>query len=228
VQRELESCHDAEIPAAAANRPEQIRVLALADVDHFSCRRHQVRRHQIVDGHPELPSQPAEAAAKCEAQQLPAAERELEALRTILEDDTLKQTLLSPTSARSVLAIGPEVLAGEIAAARGQYDEAIARLSTAVRLEDALVYTEPSEWHYPPRLALGAVLLRAGRPLEAETVYWKDLTRNRENGWALFGLTESLKAQGRTAAARLAEERFTRAWSRVDVELSASRFGAGG
>ena len=46
-----------------------------------------------------------------------------------------------------------------------------------MRLEDGLVYTEPSEWHYPPRHALGAVLLEAGRPAEAETVYWQDLQR---------------------------------------------------
>ena len=70
----------------------------------------------------------------------------------------------------AVLAIAPEVLAGELAAARKDYDTAIAHLERAVRLEDGLVYTEPAEWHYPPRHALGAVLLEAGRPDEAETV----------------------------------------------------------
>jgi tetratricopeptide (TPR) repeat protein len=153
-----------------------------------------------------------------------AADRELEALRKVLTDDTLDQPLLSPSTARAILAIGPEVLAGEIAASRGQYDRAIAHLATAVRLEDALVYTEPSEWHYPPRLALGAVLLEAGRPLEAETVYWEDLRRNRENGWSLFGLMKALKAQGKTGPAQLAEERFEKTWERADITLSASRF----
>ena len=43
----------------------------------------------------------------------------------------------------------------------------------------------------------GAVLLEAKRPSEAETVYWEDLKRNRENGWALFGLMQALKAQGK-------------------------------
>ena len=66
-------------------------------------------------------------------------------------------------------------------------------LERAVRLEDALVYTEPSEWAFPPRHALGAVLLEAGRPAEAETVYWEDLKRNRENGWALTGLVQALR-----------------------------------
>ena len=48
---------------------------------------------------------------------------------------------------------------------------AAAHFERAVRLEDGLIYTEPSEWHYPPRHALGAALLEAGRAAEAETVY---------------------------------------------------------
>ena len=77
----------------------------------------------------------------------------------------------------------------------------MAHLEHAVRLEDALVYTEPSEWAFPPRHALGAVLLEAGRPAEAETVYWEDLKRNRENGWALTGLVQALRAQKKDAQA---------------------------
>ena len=58
------------------------------------------------------------------------------------------------------------------------------------------------------RLSLGAVLLEAGRPAEAETVYWEDLRRNKENGWALFGLMQALKAQGKNDDAALVEARF--------------------
>ena len=43
---------------------------------------------------------------------------------------------------------------------------------------------------------LGALLLEAGRPADAERVYRKDLERFRENGWSLFGLMKSLEAQG--------------------------------
>ena len=67
-----------------------------------------------------------------------------------------------------------------------------------MRLEDALVYTEPAEWQSPPRLVLAAVLLEAGRAAEAETVYWEDLKRNRDNGWALFGLAQALRRRRRT------------------------------
>jgi tetratricopeptide (TPR) repeat protein len=157
--------------------------------------------------------------------QLAAAEQELAKLNTVLKDKSLDAPLFSPNLAKTILAIAPEVLGGEIAAARAQYDKAIAHLERAARLEDALVYTEPSEWHYPPRHALGAVLLEAGRPAEAETVYWEDLRRNRDNGWALFGLVQALKAQGKNDQAALVEARFKKAWERADITLTASRFG---
>ncbi len=157
--------------------------------------------------------------------QLPAAEQELAKLRATLKDRSLDTPLFSPNLARQILEIGPEVLAGELAAARRQYDVAVSHLEKAVRLEDALVYTEPSEWHYPPRHALGAVLLESGRAGEAETVYWEDLRRNRNNGWALFGLAQALRAQNKKNDAALIEARFQTAWARSDVTLTASRFG---
>ena len=124
-----------------------------------------------------------------------------------------------------MLSIAPEVLAGQIAASKKSYDLAIAHLERAVRLEDALVYTEPAEWHYPPRQALGAVLLDAGRPAEAETVYWADLKRHRNNGWSLFGLNQALRAQGKNDDATLVEARFKKAWERADITPTSSRFG---
>jgi tetratricopeptide (TPR) repeat protein len=146
-------------------------------------------------------------------------------LRDILKNESLDWTLMSVNTARAVLSIGPEVLAGEIANARGQFDSAIAHLDRAVRLEDDLAYTEPAEWQAPPRLALGAILLEAGRPAEAEAVYWEDLRRNRYNGWGFYGLLQALRAQGKDERASLIEERFKKAWARADVNLRASRFG---
>ena len=157
--------------------------------------------------------------------QIPAAEQELRRLIALTSDPSMKESLFSPNIAAAIVAPAPAVLAGEIAAARGDYDLAISQLDRAVRLEESLVYTEPAEFHFPPRLALGAILLQAGRAAEAETVYWEDLRRNRENGWALFGLLQALRAQNRAADAVLTEARFKAAWSRADVTLTASRFG---
>jgi tetratricopeptide (TPR) repeat protein len=154
-----------------------------------------------------------------------SAEQEFAKLEELLADKSLDQPLFSPNTGLQVLSIAREVLAGEISAAKKNYDPAIAHLERAVRLEDALVYTEPSEFHYPPRHALGAVLLEAKRPAEAETVYWEDLKRNRENGWSLFGLMQALKAEGKTEEATLVEARFKKAWANADVTLMSSRFG---
>ncbi len=155
---------------------------------------------------------------------LDQAEKELAGVRRIAADKALEFTLFSPNTAAAIFAPAPEVLAGELAAKRKDYDTAIPHLERAVRLEDALFYTEPEEWHYPARQALGAVLLEAGRAREAETVYWDDLRRHADNGWSLFGLVQALRAQGKDAEADAAQARFDKAWSQADVRLSSSRF----
>lgn len=156
---------------------------------------------------------------------LDEADAELARVKSLMTHESMAQPMFSPNPTGAAIAPAVEVLAGEIAAARGSFDLAIQHLDRAVRLEDSLVYTEPAEFHYPPRHALGAVLLEAGRPAEAETVYWEDLRRNRENGWALFGLLQALRAQKKAGDAALTEARFKTAWARADVTLPASRFG---
>ncbi len=156
---------------------------------------------------------------------LGAAATELESLDKIAADKSLQElALFSPNPGAPIIKIAAEVLAGRLAAKRGETEKAIAHLHRAVLLEDALVYTEPADWHYPVRQSLGAVLLQAGRAAEAETVYWEDLRRNPENGWSLFGLMKSLEAQGKTEQAEEIEQRFRKAWIRANVTLTASRF----
>src|SRR5512136_3285908 len=74
----------------------------------------------------------------------------------------------------------------------------------------------PSGWHYPVRQSLGVALLQAGRPAEAEAVYREDLCWNPENGRSLFGLAQSLRAQGKVADAAAADARFRAVWVRAD------------
>jgi tetratricopeptide (TPR) repeat protein len=126
--------------------------------------------------------------------------------------------------ARTLLKIAERMLAGEIAMRRQRYDDAIRALKEAVKLEDSLPYAEPPHWPLPVRQYLGTALLMAGRPAEAEVQYRADLTRNPENGWALFGLVQSLRAEQKDEAAGIEEARFTKAWTHADVTLTASRF----
>ena len=55
-------------------------------------------------------------------------------------------------------------------------------------------------------------------------MYRADLKRFPENGWDLYGLAASLRAQGKTSEAAEVEGRFARAWSQADVKLTGSRF----
>lgn len=155
-----------------------------------------------------------------------AASKEIEAVRKIANDPKLIETpsSMSLNLADSVLKVAATVLDGEMAAAQGNYEVAIAHLDRAVRYHDNLIYTEPDDWHQPVRHALGAVLLDAGRPAEAEAVYWEDLRRNPKNGWSLFGLAKALQAQGKTDQAKLVEADFKKVWADSDVTLTASRF----
>ena len=147
------------------------------------------------------------------------------ALQAIAADAALaKMPQFSLNPPDKIVAVAVEVLDGDIAARQKQFDRAIAHFDRAIRLEDGLTYTEPPDWHAPVRHSLGAVLLAAGRPAEAETVYWDDLRRNRENGWALFGVHQALVAQGKRDEAALVEQRLKKAWARADVSLTSSRF----
>jgi len=122
------------------------------------------------------------------------------------------------------LDIARAVLSAEIVARQGRTDEAIRRLRVAATIEDGLAYMEPPYWHMPVRHLLGALLLEAGRPAEAERVYREDLERFPENGWSLFGLMKSLEAQGKKRQAAQVKQRFDAAWAYADVKLTASRF----
>jgi tetratricopeptide (TPR) repeat protein len=154
------------------------------------------------------------------------ANQELDGLRSIAAQKSMDgfRVTFSRNGAKAILEIAVEVLAGELAAKHGDYEQAIARLHRAVLLEDNLIYNEPPDWHVPVRQSLGAVLLEAGRAPEAEAVYWQDLGLNRENGWSLFGLMQSLRAQGKEEQAVMIEKRFKKAWNQADVTLTASRF----
>ncbi len=150
------------------------------------------------------------------------AAAELADLDVVMAHDAFKTTL-KELPLLTNLEIASRMAKGELAARRGRFDEAVRLLTDAVALEDAIPYNEPPVWHHPPRQVLGAILLEAGRPAEAETIYREDLQRFRENGWSLFGLQRSLEAQGRDAEAAAVKRRFETAWRRSDVTLRSSR-----
>ena len=52
---------------------------------------------------------------------------------------------------------------------------------------------------------------------EAEAVYYEDLQKHPENGWALFGLRNALLMQGKNKEAAKVDARFRKAWAHADV-----------
>jgi hypothetical protein len=116
--------------------------------------------------------------------------------------------------AADVLAIASEILAAKL----GNAGDAVAHLRRAVELQDALVYDEPPAWYYPVRESLGAALLRAGNAADAEQVFREGVRRSPRNGRMLFGLVESLKAQGKPVDS--VQKEYDAAWVKADVKLA--------
>jgi tetratricopeptide (TPR) repeat protein len=159
-------------------------------------------------------------AAKGRRDEAAAALSRLEQMSTALPADALAG--FNPT--KDIFAVAIDVLKARIADEDQRPDDAIALLKDAVAREDKLTYNEPRDWFFPVRHVLGAVLLKADRPADAEAVYREDLKRNPENGWSLIGLREALKAQQKSAEAASVDKRLSLAWIHADVMPRSSAY----
>ena len=153
---------------------------------------------------------------------LPGAEGEHVVLAGLTKQIRRDRTTEEKTE-RAMLKIAERILSGEIAAHRQRYDDAVRLFEDAMKIEEALPYSEPPLWPLSVRHYLGAALLLADRPSEAEAVYRADLLRYPDNGWALIGLMQSLRAQQKNDQAAEAEDRFKKAWAHADFISAASR-----
>lgn len=136
--------------------------------------------------------------------------------------DVPAEQLVFIIPAQDVLDVARHMLAGETLYWAGQTERAFDELRAAVAAEDALGYSEPSPWMMPTRHALGALLLKEGHVEEAEQAYREDLSKHRENGWALKGLAECLEQRGETSRAESVRNRFDVAWGHATVSIEAS------
>jgi hypothetical protein len=127
-------------------------------------------------------------------------------------------------TANQLLGITGGILRAELFRHDQLLDSAIAAATRAVALEDGMTYDEPEPLPFTPRHWLGALLLEAGRPAEAEKVYEADLVKHPNNGWSVFGLAAAQRAQGKSAAATKSEARFEVLWTRADARIKSSRY----
>jgi tetratricopeptide (TPR) repeat protein len=125
-------------------------------------------------------------------------------------------------TAHDFLGVLAAILEGEIDRADGKLDRAIADFEGGVKQYDGLTYDEPEPFPFSPRHWLGAALLEAKRPADAERVYRDDLKKHPHNGWALIGLKGALEMQGHHSTD--VDKDLERSWARSDTWIQASRF----
>jgi tetratricopeptide (TPR) repeat protein len=159
-------------------------------------------------------------AAKGDLASAQAARSELEAVMAV-SDFSRYDSFGVP--ARAMAALGLDLLDGEIARAQGDFGGAVGHFQAAQRIERSIPYSEPPWWHQPVSHILGAALLQAHRPAEAEAVYRESLKTYRRDGWALFGLAQALDAEGKHDEAAQARREFDAVWGRADIRLTSSR-----
>ena len=152
------------------------------------------------------------------------AKNELAKLKKLVADPFMDNTIGGFNSFRNVLSIGQNILEGEMEARQKNYDKAIQLLTKAVEIEDTLLYQEPPDWYHPSRQVLGGILLEARKPAIAEQKFREDLNQYRNNGWSLFGLYQSLEAQGKTKEALSVKKEFEKAFVEADIKLKSVRF----
>ena len=155
---------------------------------------------------------------------LVAAARELDGLRKAAARAAREKVRGFVNPPATLLELATEGLVGEIAEVRGENAKAVQAYAKAVAVQDGMRFIEPPDWPQPMRLYLGAALLRSGDPQAAEQVYSEDLAWNQNSGWALHGLAQSLREQGKAEEAAQAEVDFRKSWQSADVPLAASRF----
>lgn len=151
------------------------------------------------------------------------AQKEMDSLRILAADTSLQHLTVWDINTTADLAqIAAKVLAAGIAFRQGKSTDAIRLLQEAITIEDKLNYNEPPDWFFSVRHHLGAVLLKAGKYIEAEQVYNRDLKTWRKNGWALIGLYNTLLLQKKETEAQKVKSAFEEAWRYADFRITSS------
>jgi tetratricopeptide (TPR) repeat protein len=150
-----------------------------------------------------------------------AALRELAEIERMIAATDYKPFEAFNIPAKDVALIAAHVLRARIAQSRQDLDTAVRELEAGAKIQDSLPYMEPAYWYYPVRQTLGAVLLIKGDTRGARDAFGASLARTPNNAWALYGLAQAYKREGRLLESRTVEDRFKQAWmggnGRIDL-----------
>jgi tetratricopeptide (TPR) repeat protein len=142
-----------------------------------------------------------------------AARAEAEAIDRIGRDGDFRGLLEALVPAPDILKLAGHVVRARAAQADDDLTTAIAEFEAAHAVEKSLPYFEPPYWYYPVRQSLAAALLLVGETDRAKALFAESLAAVPNNGWACFGLAETLTRRGETAEAMKIKERLDRTWA---------------
>ena len=118
----------------------------------------------------------AQGMAALSADNLDNGKQHLTSINEIEADSSIYEIeIWELNSVGSVVNMAALILEGEIETKMQHYDEAIEKLNQALAIEESLTYTEPPDWFFSIRHALGAIYMEAGKYNEAESTYKEDL-----------------------------------------------------
>jgi tetratricopeptide (TPR) repeat protein len=148
--------------------------------------------------------------------------KELDLMREFMKDSLLNIPFTPFSAAIEGAKVAEQILLGVIHEDRNLKDGAIRHFKQADSIEVNMVYNEPRDWLLNPKHYLGNALLTAGKWKEAEQIFLQDLRYNHENGWALYGLYQSLAKQKKKAVADKVLARFSAAFAKADIKITSS------
>ena len=122
--------------------------------------------------------------------------------------------------ARDIASVADGILSGKISEQKKDMKAAENFYKQAVATERKLHYDEPPDWFLPTYNMLGGFYLRTGKNAEAEAAFRGALQQYPNNGKALFGLQEALKAENKTDEAQKTKTAFDAAWKKADKPLT--------
>ncbi len=152
------------------------------------------------------------------------AKKELSFLKKFKDGKKIEKLGPERSPLRGMAIINHLMLQAELVGMEKDFAKKVELIREATNIQSGFRYMEPPYYYFQIRQALGAALIEAGKNQEAEKEYRQELDMFPDNGWSLFGLYQSLKAQGKNSEAQEIYQQYKEAWKNADVELTGSIF----
>jgi tetratricopeptide (TPR) repeat protein len=124
-------------------------------------------------------------------------------------------------TARAMVEAAEAGLRAELALAQGKPDDAFKHQAAMMKATARLDAREPPMLADGTRLSLGDMQARAGRWRDAEASFREALAEHPGSGWALRGLAQALRAQGKQTEADAVRRELERQWRLASPHLRA-------